>query len=153
MEESFVKRVKTISVNGKDVVLVGIEGQLTEDGKSKTPFRIEAYYGSENGKPKHRNVLEVQNKECKEFATYSPLGKTVPSFQLGCDNGETYVYEITGTSPEDFGFAQKAKIELNQKIDEKYASMRDALYFWDIVQTHSLFGDDIDSDGKDELLI
>lgn len=81
------------------------------------------------------------------------MGKNVPSFQLGCDNGETYVYEITGNSPENFEFQERAKISLNQKIDENYASQRDALYFWDIVQTHSLFGDDVDGDGRDELLI
>lgn len=97
--------------------------------------------------------MEVSNKECKEFATYAPLGKNVPSFQLGCDNGETYVYEIIGDSPENFKFDERAKISLNQKIDENYASQRDALYFWDIVQTHSLFGDDLDGNGRDELLI
>ncbi len=75
------------------------------------------------------------------------------SFQLGCDNGETYVYEILGDSAESLSFKERAKFAVNEKVTDNYSAQRDILVFWDVIQTHAMFGHDFDGDSKDELVL
>lgn len=150
---TFVKRIKSVQIGKSDAVLVWAEWRLSEDGKSASPFIVYAYYGTGSNQIEKKEVLQIPNKECKEFTAYFPLGKDVPSFQLGCDNWEVYVYRMLGADGGSLKMEEITRISINDKVTDNYSAQRDVLTFWDVIQTHALFGKDFNSDGRDELIV
>lgn len=48
---------------------------------------------------------------------------------------------------------ERAKFAVNEKVTDNYSAQRDVLVFWDVIQTHAIYGNDFDGDGRDELVI
>lgn len=145
---AFPRRLLAVRAPFQESVLVLYDGMLNGEGKTVLPVRLFKYVRDAKGEIVKKQVAELPgHSECKTITTLNFLDQ--PTVQIGCDNSQLYFFRDDG---EKFTLVKTLKFS-QQFIDQAYEKRRSGLQPWSIYSIHTVFGQDVDGDGKDEMVV
>lgn len=145
---AFPRRLLALRAPFKESVLVLFDGMLDGEGKTVLPVRVYRFFRDSKGQIVKDEVAELPgHSECKTITTLNFLDE--PTVQIGCDNSVLYFFREKGDGLE---LVKTMKFS-EQYIDAEYEKKRPDLKPWSIYSIHTVFGRDVDGDGKDEMVV
>lgn len=145
---AFPRRLLALRAPFQESVLVLFDGMLDGEGKTALPVRLFKYVRDMKGEIVKKQVAELPgHSECKTITTLNFLDE--PTVQIGCDNSVLYFFREKG---DGYELVKTMKFS-EHLIDEEYAKKRPDLKPWSIYSIHAVFGQDVDGDGKDEMVV